>query len=192
MIISNANSILIIWTIYWVYSIAAAFITRIQVKRVRLGETFFDRLIQNTLMIIALYLIYIPQAGLLSKRMFSEYSWVYIVGLFIVIVSLFFADCSRRILAYNWSSAVQLVENQKLVTHGPYKFIRHPIYTGVTCAFFGTFLAQGTLASLIALVCMVVKYALKIKKEEHFLQALFGPQYALYKNKTWAMLPFFY
>jgi protein-S-isoprenylcysteine O-methyltransferase Ste14 len=184
--------VLIVWTAYWIYSIAAAITTRMHVKIIARGETVLDRLIQNALMIIALYLIYSPYVGYLSVHILPNCLLVQALGCTVVIMSLFFADWSRRVLACNWSSAVQSVEKQKLVQHGPYRYIRHPIYTGVIGAFFGTLLVQGTLASLIALVCIVVKYILKINKEEQFLFTLFGPQYRLYKSKTWGILPFVY
>lgn len=183
---------LIVWAVYWAWSIAAAITTRRQVKKIAQGETTFDRVIQNGLMFIASYLIFSPYVGYLAMRIIPAYHWLMIFGFLLVTGSLFFADWSRRVLARNWSSAVQSVEDQKLVQHGPYRFIRHPIYAGITGAFLGTFFVQGSLASLIALVLLVVKYILKIRKEEQFLQVLFGLQYTLYKNNTWAMIPFVY
>lgn len=184
--------VIIIWAAYWLYSIAAAITTRMSVKKIARGETLLERVIQNGLMVVALYFIYSPYLGFLAARIIPEYAVLMIFGCILVMGSLFFADWSRRILAANWSSAVQSVENQKLVQHGPYRFIRHPIYTGVTVAFLGTFFVQGTLASLVALLCIAIKYALKIRKEEQFLHTLFGTQYTTYKNDTWAMLPFLY
>lgn len=190
--ISLNSLVLVIWTVYWMYSIVAAITTRMRVKKMARGETLLDRLIQNALMIIALYLIYSPYVGCLSVHIFPENLLASVLGCTIVVASLFFADWARRILASNWSSAVQLVENQQLVEHGPYKHIRHPIYIGVTSAFFGIFLVQGTLASFVAFVFILIKYALKINKEEQFLLGHFGTQYSLYQSRTWAMLPLVY
>lgn len=184
--------VILIWAIYWLYSVAAAIRTRTQIKKIARGESFADRLIQNGLMLAAMYLIYSPYLGYLATKIIPECYWLSIFGCTLVVALLLFADWSRRILAHNWSSAVQSVENQKLVQYGPYRYIRHPIYSGVLGAFLGTFLVQGTLAAWIAVICILIKYVLKIRREELFLKELFGMDYKLYKAKTWAMLPFIY
>ncbi|MFB9760342.1 methyltransferase family protein [Ectobacillus funiculus] len=43
-------------------------------------------------------------------------------------------------LGRNWSGAIQKVKNQRLIRNGPYKHIRHPIYTGIVCGICGIFL----------------------------------------------------
>lgn len=184
--------VLAVWAVYWAWSIAAAIKTRTKIKKIASGETILDQLMQNVLMFTALYLIYSPYIGCLAMRILPAYTWLMVVGGVLVVGALVFADWARRVLACNWSSAVQWVENQQLVQCGPYAVIRHPIYTGMIVAFVATFFVQGTLASLIALVLLIIKYILKIRKEEQFLQSLFDSSYRLYKNNTWAMIPFIY
>lgn len=136
---------MIAWTIYWIFSIVSAILTRIQVKVITRGETILERFVQNELMITALYLIYSPYLGVSAIRIIPAYFSVMIFGCIILISSLVFAYWARCILAGNRSSAVQSVENQNLVTQGPYKFIRHPIYTGIIEHFWEHFLCKAQL-----------------------------------------------
>src|SRR3974390_314183 len=55
-------------------------------------------------------------------------------------------------LGENWNGTVTLKEGHELIRSGPYRFIRHPIYTGMLIAFAGTVLALGELSGLLAFV----------------------------------------
>ncbi|WP_410777111.1 methyltransferase family protein [Ectobacillus funiculus] len=70
----------------------------------------------------------------------------------ILFLSLSIAVWTRIILGRNWSGAIQKVKNQRLIRNGPYKHIRHPIYTGIVCGICGTFFIFGTLGSLVGFI----------------------------------------
>ncbi len=186
------NLVIVLWIAYWIFSIALAVTVRMGVKKVARGESFIDRVLQNILMMVALYLIYSPYLFFLSHRVIPAFNWLMIVGCCTVAGSLTFALWAMITMKTSWSSSVQSVQRQELVKTGPFTYIRHPIYAGVTGAFWGTMLVQGSLASLVAIVCIIIKYVLKIKHEEQFLLQLFGQQYADYQRKTWKMIPFIY
>jgi protein-S-isoprenylcysteine O-methyltransferase Ste14 len=186
------NLVIVLWVVYWISSVTLAVTIRMGVKKVARGESFVDRVLQNILMVVALYLIYSPYLFFLSHRVILASNWVMIIGCCMVAGALAFAVWAMITMRGNWSSAVQSVQRQELVKTGPFTYVRHPIYAGVTGAFLGTMLVQGSLASLVALVCIIIKYVLKIKHEEQFLLQLFGQQYADYQRKTWKMIPFIY
>jgi protein-S-isoprenylcysteine O-methyltransferase Ste14 len=94
-------------------------------------------------------------------------------------------------LGRSFSSFVAMKQGQAFVNTGPYRYIRHPIYT----AYFLNYLGGGLLASNIVLtlvpeICFCIMVILRIGKEEDMLLAEFGEQYQAYMSKTGRFLPF--
>jgi protein-S-isoprenylcysteine O-methyltransferase Ste14 len=76
------------------------------------------------------------------------------------------------------------------VKSGPYRLVRHPIYTGILCGLVGVALVQGRAAALLALPLFVAGFARKIVLEERFMIAQFGDEYRNYRRETRALIPF--
>lgn len=92
-------------------------------------------------------------------------------------------------LGDSWRIGVDPELTPKLVTNGVYSRVRHPIYTGVLCAFWG--LALYTM-SLFYFGVAVVGYVLiraQARREERFLTGLFGPEYGAYLSRTGRFIP---
>ncbi len=93
-------------------------------------------------------------------------------------------------LGRNVSETVLTKASHELVTHGPYHWVRHPLYTtGITL-----FLALGLIAAswfivLLAIVALVLIRLVVIPREEHELAKRFGGSYQHYQRRTGAMLP---
>lgn len=102
-----------------------------------------------------------------------------------------FGAWARQVLADNWSGTIQQVDKQTLVTNGPYRYIRNPMYTGMLSAALGTALYQLSWSSLAGLLILYAIYAVKISREEEFLRQVF-PVYVAYSQHTWSLLPFIY
>jgi protein-S-isoprenylcysteine O-methyltransferase Ste14 len=87
-----------------------------------------------------------------------------------------------------------LIHNQhQLITDGPYKWIRHPAYTGLLLALAGAGLAMGDFLALLLLTVMpFFAFKLRIAMEEKKLIKQFGQQYLVYLNKTYRLLPLLY
>ncbi|MFZ6744554.1 methyltransferase family protein [Undibacterium sp. JH2W] len=113
-------------------------------------------------------------------------------------VALFFAGISLRWLAIAYLGRFFTVEvaiesGHKIVDHGPYRYLRHPSYTGLLLMFLGMGICSANALSLL-LVLLPVFLALRyrIRIEETVLQDAFGKTYADYAQKTWRMIPFIY
>ena len=125
------------------------------------------------------YRRFIPDAAI--------YRWI---GLFMTIAGVMFAIWARFTLGRNWSGVVTVKENHQLIRNGPYSFVRHPIYTGVTFAAFGTAVFVGDIRSIILLVAVLSVFIHKIKIEEQFMTDQFGSEYTSYRQETKALIPF--
>ncbi len=83
-------------------------------------------------------------------------------------------------------SLAVLPGGDRLVTHGVYKFLRHPVYLGIDLTFLGLFLAIGSTAGMIYLVLVVLPLNFaRARLEEKALLAKFGETYRAYREQTW-------
>ena len=91
---------------------------------------------------------------------------------------------------YNASSAfgVQLYEEHRLVTHGPYAFVRHPMYLGMLMAAAGGMLMYRTW-TLVFLVANAAGLAVRARREETALAAEFGEQWHAYCRRDPGWFP---
>ena len=76
-------------------------------------------------------------------------------------------------------------EAKKLVTHGLYSKIRHPIYIFGGLAFLGEFLALGWYIWTVVFLLINFSQYLRVRREEQVLSEAFGDEYRAYKAGTW-------
>lgn len=97
---------------------------------------------------------------------------------------------SVRTLGKQWTVAAQLVESHKLITGGPYQYIRNPIYTGMLGMMIATGLAMSTWYVLIlATILGWIGTIIRIRSEEKLLRVKFGEEFVQYTQKVPALLP---
>lgn len=96
---------------------------------------------------------------------------------------------ARVHLGRNWSSEPALKEGHHLVTTGPYRYVRNPIYAGVLLAALGSALVGGSIWIGVLFV-LVLLFSYRMYKEERMLSAEFPVEYPAYKRRTYRLLPF--
>ena len=128
--------------------------------------------------------------GPLDGMVFGSRRGLYPAGLVIVAAGLVFSVWARITIGRHWSATVTVKEGHELVENGPYRWVRHPIYTGLLVGFAGTALAldewRGWLAVLIAFAALWRK----LRLEERWMSEQFGERYAEYRKRTAALFPF--
>jgi protein-S-isoprenylcysteine O-methyltransferase Ste14 len=112
-----------------------------------------------------------------------------VLGDFLVLVGLFIAIWARVALGGNWSARVTLKEDHELIQRGPYRAVRHPIYSGVLLMILGTAVLVGRVGGFVALVICFCGFWLKLRREEALLTKHL-PGYSAYMRRTKALLPF--
>lgn len=95
-----------------------------------------------------------------------------------------------RALGKQWSYVARIVEGHKLITQGPYGFVRNPIYLGM----FGMLLATGLAISRwwalpIAVAVFLVGSWIRIRSEERLLRESFGAEFDDYACRVPAVFP---
>ncbi|MBK7553248.1 MAG: isoprenylcysteine carboxylmethyltransferase family protein [Flavobacteriales bacterium] len=95
-----------------------------------------------------------------------------------------------RTLKNNFSATVRIKQDQQLVTSGPYRWLRHPSYTGAWMAMIGAALLMHSYLGLVLMgPGMLLVYMRRIAVEEQALQAGFGEAYTNMKQNTSRLVP---
>jgi protein-S-isoprenylcysteine O-methyltransferase Ste14 len=103
------------------------------------------------------------------------------------VLGLTLAIWARKHLGRNWSTRHTIQVGHELVTSGPYRFVRHPIYTGILLTWFGAGLVNTIYFVLFVLVALI--FFSRIPKEEASMMGLFPNQYPAYRATTKALIP---
>lgn len=116
--------------------------------------------------------------------------WVSGTGLTLFFTALVLRLWSLRTLGRYWSLHVEIRPDQRLITEGPYRLMRHPAYMAIILEFVGIPLVGNCYLSLLAVFVLYFPVlALRIMIEEKALIKKFGQAYIEYKNQTGALLP---
>ncbi len=131
---------------------------------------------------------------LLPERWIKEPLWPHplalaAAGLAVTIVGVVFAIWSRVALGRNWSSVPQVKEQHELVVNGPYRIVRHPIYTGLILTVAGTGLALDRGIGLFMVLLVFASYWFKSRVEEKLMMETFPKDYPEYRRRVKALIP---
>lgn len=130
----------------------------------------------------------LPEASILRKRNF-----VFFAGLGLMIGGVAFRWYSASLLGKYFTFNVATHSGQTIVEKGPYRYVRHPSYTGALLSSIGFGLALGNWAGLLAGVgCLGAAYAYRIPVEERALASTLGEPYQQYLKRTWRLFPFLF
>jgi len=111
----------------------------------------------------------------------------------LAIASVWLGLSAVKTLGKQWNIKAQIIEGHELITTGPYKIVRHPIYS----ALFGLLIVTGySITQLWAFIIAIVLYFIgtifRTRVEEQLLIQHFGDQYEKYKKKVPALIPFIF
>ena len=81
-------------------------------------------------------------------------------------------------------------EARRLVMSGPYRFVRHPIYTGHLLMGLGTAIGSGRLVAFAGLALFFVGFWIKLRQEEKLLMRSFPEEYPAYRARIRALVPY--
>ncbi len=112
------------------------------------------------------------------------------IGVVLTILGIFTRIYSVWTLRKFFTLNVQVATEQNIVKTGPYKYIRHPAYTGSIITLFGIAVSFRSPLGIIATVIIIaVVYGYRIKVEEKALETNFGSSYEDYERHTWRLFP---
>jgi protein-S-isoprenylcysteine O-methyltransferase Ste14 len=179
-----------LWIILVTVWVIGAFMTRQTVRQ----QTSNSRLWQMGIVLLGMWLLFGQRTGSawLAQPAFPMTTAVAIAGLATTLAGVAFAIWARVTLGANWSGVITVKEGHTLVRRGPYRIVRHPIYTGLLVAVAGTALTYGLIRGILALPIVAFGLWLKTLTEERFMVQQFGEQYLCYKHEVRALVPFLF
>ena len=169
------------WLLYWIMAAA-------DVKPTLWRETLASRLFHRVPLTLAAILL-APLEPIMTARCLPQGPLFPFLGAIMVAVGLGFASWARWHLGRNWSGLVTLKEGHSLIQTGPYKYVRHPIYTGLLLAFVGSAVAIGEWRGILSVALALLAFVLKIRVEEVGMRKTFA-EYERYQRTTAALIPF--
>jgi len=118
-------------------------------------------------------------------------AWVFYVGLTLMGLGIIVREWAVVTLRKFFSYTVRIREKQSLVQNGPYKFVRHPAYSGTMLTVIGLAIALRSLAGVLVLLTFCsVAYTYRIIVEEKLLREQLGQAYVEYMKSTKRLIPF--
>jgi protein-S-isoprenylcysteine O-methyltransferase Ste14 len=173
-----------VWFVYWMISARS-------VKPVQRRESVASRVGHIVPLVLAVFLLVAPALPLpwLMSQILPQSAGLALTGVAITALGLALTVWARRTLGSNWSGTVTVKKEHELITAGPYRYVRHPIYSGLLLGFVGSALAWGQWRGLLSLA--IATYALwrKWRIEERFMGETFGTVYVDYAARTPAVIP---
>lgn len=179
-----SSKIWFVWCIVWLLMAAWS-------KPSKRREFPWQRLEHVVPMVFGFFLIYNHRVNwsVLGHRIVPQNDAVTILGLLLTAGGLIFAVWARIALGANWSGTVTIKSGHNLIRRGPYKWIRHPIYTGLLASMIGTVMLQGEVRAFLGLGLVLLALYRKAKREERFLSEEFGEGFAEHAKHTGMFLP---
>ncbi len=179
------NTLWLVFVAYWV-------ISALKRKKTKSRESALQRLSYVFPLALTWILLVreIPMPWL-NVRFVPDLAATEWTGVVLTAAGVAIACWARYHLGANWSGVVTLKEGHELIRTGPYRNIRHPIYTGILLALLGTAIALGEVRGLLAVAIAWASFYTKARREESLLAREFGTGFAQHQRQTGMFLPRF-
>ena len=130
--------------------------------------------------------------GLNRHYYIEDNSFIEISGTVLTLIGLLFAVWGRRHLGKYWSGIITLKEGHMLIRTGPYRLVRHPLYTGFLGGALGSAVTAHTYEAAFGFWLILIAYIVKIHREERLLTQKFGDEYLSFKREVKTLIPFIF
>ena len=180
-------AIQIAWGATFVYFGASALLT----NRIKRRDTWSGRIQDRVLLLGAYFLLLsgVPLSILANQHFMQPRASFQIAGAVMTYLGLPLTIWSRASLGRYWSSVVALKQDHKLIQSGPYRAIRHPLYSGLILAAFGMAVCVTTWTSLAGAAVLLTCFERRAQKEDALLAGEFGAEFEVYRQRTGRLLP---
>ena len=171
------------WAVFVVVWVVSAFFVKRTVERPLRAA--------RLLTLVAVIWVYevVLRADGLQQTLWSQTAVVGALADLLTVGGLAITLWARATLGRNWSGKVVFKEDHELIQHGPYAYVRHPIYSGLLLMGLGTAVESGRLASFVLLAAAGVMLAVKAHLEERLMTSHFPEAYPQYRRRVRALIP---
>lgn len=172
--------LLVVWVVLW-----------FGMKKAKKLEGWGERAQHGVLVVVGFWLLFgqLANWGWLNYRLVPNVPTVWAGGLLLTAIGVAISIWARLSLGSNWSSMVTLKNDHVLIRSGLYRWIRHPIYTGILLGMIGSAMIRGHLRGWIGVVVVLAGFYFKARREERFLREEFGAGFDEHSRRTGMFLP---
>ncbi|WP_311044185.1 MULTISPECIES: protein-S-isoprenylcysteine O-methyltransferase [unclassified Rhizobium] len=119
--------------------------------------------------------------------------WALALGTIVYAAGIWIFRRTHKELGRNWSISLEIREEHKLISTGPYSVIRHPMYTSFLLMALGqACLLANWFVGMAGLIGFAFLFFLRVHREEKMMIEFFGPQYRDYMDRTKRIIPYLY
>lgn len=154
------------------------------------GRTFTVLLLAQSVYLIVLLPLYLLFSSSFILLQMPFPNWLRWFGAGLGFLSVPFLVWVHYVLDKGWSVTLKLQTDHKLVTSGPYRRIRHPMYTVLIVYMLSWVLVSANLLFLVYYVLAILLIIVRIPKEERMMLEKFGEEYHIYMKRTGRLLPY--
>lgn len=174
------TALMIVWLVLWA-----------GMKRAKKLETPWEMLQHALPVVLGFWLLFgnLDNWGWLNYRLPLKVPAASLAGLALTAFGIALSIWARITLGANWSGVVTLKKDHQLIRTGLYRWIRHPIYTGILVAMIGTALIKGHLRGWLGFAVILATFYFKARREEGFLRQEFGQGFEEHMRNTGMFLP---
>ncbi len=180
-----ASYIRIAWltfALFWLWSSRA-------VKQTTASESRGSRWLHVFIVCVGVAITFQPLGATFGREFLPRSSTLLAVAILLAWSGVMFAIWARIYLGRNRSASVTLKQEHELIRGGPYRFVRHPIYSGMLLAFAGVVLAVDRMQALIGFAIVFLAFLRKSRIEDRLMTERLGDPYRTYKAETKAIVP---
>lgn len=117
-------------------------------------------------------------------------AWIQGLALVFLAAGTVIREWAIALLGVYFSRTVKIEQEHRLITSGPYRWFRHPAYTGMLIMYFSIVLGLGTwVGALFMFIVLLFPTLYRIRVEESVLLETFGDEYRAYMRGTWRLFP---
>lgn len=176
---------------FWLIWIVGWLLAAISVKRAQWQEPRATAIYNRFPVLLGTVMLVFPRwlPPILTYRFVPPGPEPPAIGTVLVLLGLLFAGWARVHLGGNWSGAVTVKHGHTLIRRGPYRYVRHPIYSGMLVALIGTALAVGAAYAFIATALILIGFIVKLQLEEARMRDTFPTDYDDYSRHTARLVP---
>ncbi|MGA2285812.1 MAG: isoprenylcysteine carboxylmethyltransferase family protein [Dehalococcoidia bacterium] len=175
------------FVVFYAYLFAAAFRQKRTVERVRYPFRIPALLLLFVIAVIIARAF--PGTGI-GDFFGHKPAWREALADFTVFCGFVLAVWARTVLGGNWSSRTVFKEGHELIERGPYRYVRHPMYSGMLLALAGLAIWVAHVGIIVIFAVCVLGVLARAQQEEALLSRHFPMAYREYKRRTKALIPF--
>ena len=174
--------IFVCWAVFWIYWVVAAFGNKA-------GQSQWTRFAGVRIGVFLVIFLLVRARVFRGSHSIVSNPWLEGIGMAVFLAGLALAVWARVYLGRNWGMPMTQKQDPELITSGPYRRVRHPIYSGIIVAMTGTAIAVS-LYWLVAMALIGAYFIYSATVEERFMAGRFPGTYPEYKRSTKMAIPF--